>query len=141
MRAKGGEGGERGQLRLNPRRDALESKPQDGEHKVQLAGPLLLRRTTKKETVNRVGGREFTTFPAQEHLVENIVMTHQVSYSPFLKPFFLKTPVSPLRQRRHTLPASEFRNLTPQDAISVFEIEREGESCFRAFCRDFFLSW
>ncbi|XP_077414236.1 arylalkylamine N-acetyltransferase 2 [Vanacampus margaritifer] len=48
--------------------------------------------------------------------------------SPFLKPFFLKTPVqvvSPLRQRRHTLPASEFRNLTPQDAISVFEIERE----------------
>lgn len=56
------------------------------------------------------------------------LMTHQVSYSPFLKPFFLKAPVSPLRQRRHTLPASEFRNLTPQDAISVFEIEREGES-------------
>ncbi|TWW70147.1 Serotonin N-acetyltransferase [Takifugu flavidus] len=53
-------------------------------------------------------------------------MTHQVS-SPFLKPFFLKTPISPLRQRRHTLPASEFRNLTPQDAISVFEIEREGK--------------
>lgn len=53
-------------------------------------------------------------------------MMHQVS-SPFLKPFFLKTPVSPLKQRRHTLPASEFRNLTPQDAISVFEIEREGK--------------
>ncbi|XP_054614438.1 arylalkylamine N-acetyltransferase 2 [Dunckerocampus dactyliophorus] len=55
-------------------------------------------------------------------------MTQQLSSSPFLKPFFLKTPVqvvSPLRQRRHTLPASEFRNLTPQDAISVFEIERE----------------
>lgn len=50
-------------------------------------------------------------------------MTHQVGHSPFLKPL-----VSPLRQRRHTLPASEFRNLTPQDAISVFEIEREGES-------------
>ncbi|KAF5908084.1 serotonin N-acetyltransferase-like, partial [Clarias magur] len=32
---------------------------------------------------------------------------------------------SHVRQRRHTLPASEFRNLTPQDAISVFEIERE----------------
>lgn len=30
-------------------------------------------------------------------------------------------------QRRHTLPASEFRCLTPEDAISVFEIEREGE--------------
>ncbi|XP_061606128.1 arylalkylamine N-acetyltransferase 2 [Phyllopteryx taeniolatus] len=48
--------------------------------------------------------------------------------SPFLKPFFLKTPVQvvgPLRKRRHTLPASEFRNLTPQDAVSVFEIERE----------------
>lgn len=49
-------------------------------------------------------------------------MTHQLGYSPFLKPL-----VSPQRQRRHTLPASEFRNLTPQDAISVFEIEREGE--------------
>ncbi|XP_061702768.1 arylalkylamine N-acetyltransferase 2 [Syngnathoides biaculeatus] len=41
---------------------------------------------------------------------------------------FLETPVQavgPLRKRRHTLPASEFRNLTPQDAVSVFEIERE----------------
>lgn len=56
---------------------------------------------------------------------------HQVS-SPFLKPFFLKNPVCRLgqRRRRHTLPASEFRNLTPQDAISVFEIEREGKSRF-----------
>ncbi|XP_006869612.1 PREDICTED: serotonin N-acetyltransferase [Chrysochloris asiatica] len=32
---------------------------------------------------------------------------------------------SPSRQRRHTLPASEFRCLTPEDAPSVFEIERE----------------
>lgn len=30
-------------------------------------------------------------------------------------------------QRRHTLPASEFRCLAPEDAVSVFEIEREGE--------------
>ncbi|KAG9334806.1 hypothetical protein JZ751_006555 [Albula glossodonta] len=55
-------------------------------------------------------------------------MAQQVVSSPFLRPFFLRTPVSvasPRRQRRHTLPASEFRNLTPQDAISVFEIERE----------------
>lgn len=35
--------------------------------------------------------------------------------------------VSPGRQRRHTLPASEFRPLNTQDAISVYEIEREGE--------------
>ncbi|KPP77262.1 serotonin N-acetyltransferase-like [Scleropages formosus] len=35
------------------------------------------------------------------------------------------SPVSPGRQRRHTLPASEFRPLSPQDAASVFEIERE----------------
>lgn len=58
-------------------------------------------------------------------------MAQQVSGSPFLKPFSLRAAVrvvSPLQQRRHTLPASEFRNLTPQDAISVFEIEREGES-------------
>ncbi len=57
-------------------------------------------------------------------------MAPQVVSSPFLKPFFLKTPLSVSshrRQRRHTLPASEFRNLTPQDAISVFEIEREGK--------------
>ncbi|XP_051743471.1 arylalkylamine N-acetyltransferase 2 [Ctenopharyngodon idella] len=56
------------------------------------------------------------------------MMAPQVVSSPFLKPFFLKTPLSVGRsrhQRRHTLPASEFRNLTPQDAISVFEIERE----------------
>ncbi|XP_062841885.1 arylalkylamine N-acetyltransferase 2 [Trichomycterus rosablanca] len=56
------------------------------------------------------------------------MMTQPVSSSPFLKAFYLKMPLSvshPLRQRRHTLPASEFRNLTPQDAISVFEIERE----------------
>eukprot|EP00062_Callorhinchus_milii_P022163 gi/632979648/ref/XP_007906586.1/ PREDICTED: serotonin N-acetyltransferase [Callorhinchus milii] len=47
--------------------------------------------------------------------------------SPFLKPFALRYSVgsSPGRQRRHTLPASEFRNLSLQDAISVFEIERE----------------
>ncbi|XP_028842092.1 arylalkylamine N-acetyltransferase 2 [Denticeps clupeoides] len=55
-------------------------------------------------------------------------MSQQVSTSPFLKPSFRRFPMvmpSPQRQRRHTLPASEFRNLTPQDAISVFEIERE----------------
>lgn len=36
-------------------------------------------------------------------------------------------PESPSRQRRHTLPASEFRCLTPEDAAGVFELEREGE--------------
>lgn len=36
------------------------------------------------------------------------------------------TPESPGCQRRHTLPASEFRCLSPEDAVSVFEIEREG---------------
>lgn len=58
-------------------------------------------------------------------------MNQQVSSSPFLKALYLNSPLSvasPLRQRRHTLPASEFRNLTPQDAISVFEIEREGKT-------------
>ncbi|XP_005908064.2 serotonin N-acetyltransferase-like [Bos mutus] len=34
-------------------------------------------------------------------------------------------PGSPGRQRRHTLPANEFRCLTPEDAAGVFEIERE----------------
>ncbi|XP_006886419.1 PREDICTED: serotonin N-acetyltransferase [Elephantulus edwardii] len=46
-----------------------------------------------------------------------------------LKPATLYMPAgvpnSPSRQRRHTLPASEFRCLTPEDATSVFEIERE----------------
>lgn len=46
---------------------------------------------------------------------------------PFLKPTHLKAPRSSARgQRRHTLPASEFRCLSPEDAVSVFEIEREG---------------
>lgn len=49
-----------------------------------------------------------------------------ISALPFLKPLHFRPPRSlPGRQRRHTLPASEFRCLTPEDAISVFEIERE----------------
>lgn len=36
-------------------------------------------------------------------------------------------PEPPSCQRRHTLPASEFRCLTPQDAAGALEIEREGE--------------
>ncbi|KAJ6660414.1 hypothetical protein lerEdw1_017838 [Lerista edwardsae] len=51
-----------------------------------------------------------------------------ISALPFLKPIHLRSPRSSSgRQRRHTLPASEFRCLTPEDAISVFEIEREGD--------------
>nr|XP_033815682.1 serotonin N-acetyltransferase [Geotrypetes seraphini] len=49
-----------------------------------------------------------------------------LSALPFLKLTHLRSSGrSPVRQRRHTLPASEFRCLTPEDAISVFEIERE----------------
>ncbi|NXX76559.1 SNAT acetyltransferase, partial [Urocolius indicus] len=49
-----------------------------------------------------------------------------LSSVPFLKPTPLKPPrSSPGGQRRHTLPASEFRCLSPEDAVSVFEIERE----------------
>lgn len=52
-----------------------------------------------------------------------------VSALPFLKPVWTeRAPISPGRQRRHTLPASEFRSLNTEDAISVFEIEREGET-------------
>ena len=50
-----------------------------------------------------------------------------VGTTPFIKPMTSPSSVSP-GQRRHTLPASEFRPLNTQDAISVFEIEREGES-------------
>lgn len=48
-----------------------------------------------------------------------------VSAVPFLKPLHMRSPVP--QGRRHTLPASEFRSLSPEDAISVFEIEREGK--------------
>ncbi|XP_067860568.1 serotonin N-acetyltransferase-like [Heptranchias perlo] len=45
---------------------------------------------------------------------------------PLLMPLSARSSAaSPGRQRRHTLPANEFRCLTPGDAISVFEIERE----------------
>ncbi|XP_059900034.1 serotonin N-acetyltransferase [Gadus macrocephalus] len=47
-----------------------------------------------------------------------------VGTTPFIKPMTSPSSVSP-GQRRHTLPASEFRPLNTQDAISVFEIERE----------------
>lgn len=51
-----------------------------------------------------------------------------LSALPFLKPVHLRyRQSSPGGQRRHTLPASEFRCLSPEDAISVFEIEREGK--------------
>lgn len=47
---------------------------------------------------------------------------------PFIKPMQPSShSVSPGIQRRHTLPASEVRPLNTQDAISVYEIEREGE--------------
>lgn len=48
-----------------------------------------------------------------------------VGAQPFLKPMNPPSPTSPSLQRRHTLPASEFRPLNTQDSISVFEIERE----------------
>ncbi|XP_078506960.1 serotonin N-acetyltransferase-like [Lissotriton helveticus] len=49
-----------------------------------------------------------------------------LSAHPSLKPAQLCCAAnSPSQQRRHTLPASEFRCLTPEDAISVFEIEQE----------------
>ncbi|XP_041073092.1 serotonin N-acetyltransferase-like [Carcharodon carcharias] len=45
---------------------------------------------------------------------------------PCLMPLYSRPPAtSPGRQRRHTLPANELRCLSPEDAISVFEIERE----------------
>uniref|UniRef100_A0A8D1WGZ7 Serotonin N-acetyltransferase n=1 Tax=Sus scrofa TaxID=9823 RepID=A0A8D1WGZ7_PIG len=54
-------------------------------------------------------------------------MSAQTSH--YLKPRPLSLPPtipeSPSRQRRHTLPASEFRCLTPEDAAGVFEVERE----------------
>ncbi|XP_036920809.1 serotonin N-acetyltransferase [Sturnira hondurensis] len=43
-------------------------------------------------------------------------------------------PEPPSCQRRHTLPASEFRCLTPQDATSAFEIEREAFISVSGMC-------
>ncbi|XP_051888627.1 serotonin N-acetyltransferase [Pristis pectinata] len=40
-------------------------------------------------------------------------------------PFLALVSPRPTRQRRHTLPANELRCLSPEDAVSVFEIERE----------------
>lgn len=65
-------------------------------------------------------------------------MMSVVGAQPFIKPMQPSPSVSPGMQRRHTLPASEFRPLNTQDAISVFEIEREGKrpilSCVWEFC-------
>ncbi|KAM5151507.1 serotonin N-acetyltransferase [Callospermophilus lateralis] len=55
-----------------------------------------------------------------------------------LKPEALSLPPgaseSPSCQRRHTLPASEFRCLTLEDAVSVFEIEREAFISVSGIC-------
>uniref|UniRef100_A0A8C2D9S0 Serotonin N-acetyltransferase n=1 Tax=Cyprinus carpio TaxID=7962 RepID=A0A8C2D9S0_CYPCA len=61
-----------------------------------------------------------------------------VSALPFLKPIDMRAPISPGRQRRHTLPASEFRSLNTEDAISVFEIEREVKTHFSGTCKILF---
>lgn len=57
----------------------------------------------------------------------------------YLKPVALRLPpgilATPSCQRRHTLPASEFRCLTQEDASSVFEIEREGEQPHQSWVR------
>nr|XP_010595231.1 serotonin N-acetyltransferase [Loxodonta africana] len=45
-----------------------------------------------------------------------------------------EVPDSPSRQRRHTLPASEFRCLSPEDATSVFEVEREAFISVSGLC-------
>lgn len=57
-----------------------------------------------------------------------------VSAAPFLRPPYLRSPGP--QGRRHTLPASEFRSLSPEDAISVFEIEREGQRSPRTLIHD-----
>ncbi|XP_054635964.1 serotonin N-acetyltransferase isoform X1 [Dunckerocampus dactyliophorus] len=54
-----------------------------------------------------------------------------VSAVSFLKPLHMRSPVA--QGRRHTLPASEFRSLSPEDAISVFEIEREGNKQYTQY--------
>lgn len=48
-----------------------------------------------------------------------------VSAAPFTRPLHVRSPGP--RGRRHTLPASEFRSLSPEDAACVFQIEREGK--------------
>lgn len=57
----------------------------------------------------------------------------------YLRPVALHLPpgilATPSCQRRHTLPASEFRCLTQEDASSVFEIEREGEQPHQSWVR------
>uniref|UniRef100_A0AAQ4NUW1 Serotonin N-acetyltransferase n=1 Tax=Gasterosteus aculeatus aculeatus TaxID=481459 RepID=A0AAQ4NUW1_GASAC len=72
-------------------------------------------------------------------------MTQQLAGSPFLKPTFPKAPVGgPLRHRRHTLPASEFRNLTPQDAISSYvfcPLTLDEVLNFLAQCPELSLGW
>ncbi|KAF6297866.1 aralkylamine N-acetyltransferase [Rhinolophus ferrumequinum] len=56
----------------------------------------------------------------------------------YLRPVALRLPPgileTPSCQRRHTLPASEFRCLTQQDAASVFEIEREAFISVSGMC-------
>ena len=62
-------------------------------------------------------------------------MMSVVGAQPFIKPMQPAPSVSPGIQRRHTLPASEVRPLNTQDAISVFEIEREGKWPFLSHSR------
>ncbi|GLD60415.1 serotonin N-acetyltransferase-like protein [Lates japonicus] len=64
-----------------------------------------------------------------------------VGAQPFIKPMQSSPSVSPGIQRRHTLPASEVRPLNTQDAISVFEIEREGASLSHTVCPELSMGW
>lgn len=92
-------------------------------HPLFLAGPRgdPAERERRQETRpdDFLGGR-------QRERVSNHMMS-VVGAQPFIKPMQPAPSVSPGIQRRHTLPASEVRPLNTQDAISVFEIEREGK--------------
>ncbi|XP_062914874.1 serotonin N-acetyltransferase-like [Mobula hypostoma] len=82
------------------------------------------------ETTETSASQRLEYQPGSELRTSHLVLKMDVappSTSPFLKPFALRysEASSPRGRRRHTLPASEFRNLSLNDALSVFEIERE----------------
>lgn len=110
-------------------KSACESQPGDLFYKYGSKPPCCPRRARQRwscEAGRRAGERRnsFSGRRAQCRIMS------VVGAQPFIKPMQSPPSVSPGIQRRHTLPASEVRPLNTQDAISVFEIEREGKWSF-----------
>lgn len=107
-------------------KSACESQLGDLFYKYRSKPPVVLAGPDRGDPAKQEGEQESAETLFSGRRAQCRIMS-VVGAQPFIKPMQSPPSVSPGIQRRHTLPASEVRPLNTQDAISVFEIEREGK--------------